>query len=163
MDLFLTNTHLFTLQDVYWWLETSGLLRCFLSSVWTHSDGAHSLQMIHWWASDVILINVYIFDGLRVIQFTAIFDFWVWTIHLIIQLFGDLEDKMPLTCPELSVGPIFKYWTAVHTESQPTLPPPANTWPLTAYIVSSIEYRVISLSRWDVVNSVFRLTSETQR
>ncbi len=27
----------------------------FLSAVWTHSDGTHSLQMIHLWASDVML------------------------------------------------------------------------------------------------------------
>ncbi len=27
----------------------------FLSSVWTNSDGTHSLQMIHWWAGDVML------------------------------------------------------------------------------------------------------------
>ncbi len=27
----------------------------FLSAVWIHSDGTHSLQMIHWWASHVKL------------------------------------------------------------------------------------------------------------
>ncbi len=27
----------------------------FLSAVWTHSDGTHSLQTIHYWASDVTL------------------------------------------------------------------------------------------------------------
>ncbi len=27
----------------------------FLSAVWTRSDGTHSLQRIHWWASDVML------------------------------------------------------------------------------------------------------------
>ncbi len=27
----------------------------FLSAVWAHSDGTHSLQRIHWWASDVML------------------------------------------------------------------------------------------------------------
>ncbi len=27
----------------------------YISAVWTHSDGTHSLQRIHWWASDVKL------------------------------------------------------------------------------------------------------------
>ncbi len=27
-----------------------------LSAVWSHSDGTHSLQRIHWWASDVVQI-----------------------------------------------------------------------------------------------------------
>ncbi len=46
----------------------------FISCLDSHSDGTHSLQMIHWWASDVISPNVflwrnklvYILDGLRV-------------------------------------------------------------------------------------------------
>ncbi len=45
MDLFLTNTQLFNSQDVDWWTV-------FISS---HTDGTHSLQRIHWWASDGML------------------------------------------------------------------------------------------------------------
>ncbi len=61
MVLFLTNTQLFTSQDVNWWpgLEWCGLLvdycDAFLSCLDSHSDGAHSLQRIHYWASDVML------------------------------------------------------------------------------------------------------------
>ncbi len=34
----------------------AGLESCmFLSAVWTHSDGTHSLQRIHWWTSDAML------------------------------------------------------------------------------------------------------------
>ncbi len=56
MDLFLANMQLLILQDVNWW---TGLvwITCdvFISCVDSHSDGTHSLQRIHWWASDVIL------------------------------------------------------------------------------------------------------------
>ncbi len=30
----------------------------FLSTVWTISDGTHSLQSIHWWASDAMLTYI---------------------------------------------------------------------------------------------------------
>ncbi len=36
-------------------LEWYGLHVMFLSAVWTHSDGTHSLQRIHWWASYAML------------------------------------------------------------------------------------------------------------
>ncbi len=54
MDLFLTNMHLFTSQDVNWWTGvvwiTCVLLWCFYQLF-----GTHSLQRIHWWASDGML------------------------------------------------------------------------------------------------------------
>ncbi len=57
IDLFPTNTQLFTSQDVNWWTGvvwiTCGLLWCFISCLDAHSDGTHSLQRIHWWASGV--------------------------------------------------------------------------------------------------------------
>ncbi len=34
---------------------TCELLWCFISCLDSHSDGTHSLQKIHWWASDVML------------------------------------------------------------------------------------------------------------
>ncbi len=34
---------------------TWGLLWCFISCLDSHSDGTHSLQWIHWWASNVML------------------------------------------------------------------------------------------------------------
>ncbi len=52
------------------------IIMMLLSAVWTHSDGTHSLQMIHLWASDVMLNFsksvlkwsklIYILDGARV-------------------------------------------------------------------------------------------------
>ncbi len=45
-------------QDVNWWIVVVWILVdyvMFLSAVWTtHSDGTHSLQRSHWWASDVM-------------------------------------------------------------------------------------------------------------
>ncbi len=54
-DLFLTNTQLLSSQDVNWWTGVVWIIVMFLSAVWTHSDGTHSLQRIHWWASDTFL------------------------------------------------------------------------------------------------------------
>ncbi len=39
-------------------LEWCGLLWCF-HQLFSHSDGTHSLQRIHWWASDVTLIVLF--------------------------------------------------------------------------------------------------------
>ncbi len=51
IDLFIKNRfHKILIGE----LESCGLLWCF-SSLDSHSDGTHSLQMIHWWASDVKL------------------------------------------------------------------------------------------------------------
>ncbi len=47
----------------------------FLSAVWTHSDGTHSLQRIHWWARD-IMFN---FSKSVLMQSSLIFG---WTIPL---------------------------------------------------------------------------------
>ncbi len=59
MDLFLTNMQLFVSQDVNWWTGvvwiTCVLLWCFISCLDSHSDGTHSLQMMHWWPSNVML------------------------------------------------------------------------------------------------------------
>ncbi len=56
MDLFLTNMELFKFSlDVNWWTGVTLWIIVFLTAVWTHSDGTHSLQRIHWWASDVML------------------------------------------------------------------------------------------------------------
>ncbi len=60
-----------------------------ISCLDSHSDGTHSLQRIHWWASDVKLgfsksVSMrkpphlpYILDDLRVSTFSANFHFWV--------------------------------------------------------------------------------------
>ncbi len=59
MDLFLTNMQLFVSQDVNWWTGvvwiSCVLLWCFISCLDSHSDGTHSLQMMHWCPSDVML------------------------------------------------------------------------------------------------------------
>ncbi len=53
MDLFLTKSFCFTSDDV---LEWCGLFvdycDVFIICLDSHSDGTHSLQSIHWWASD---------------------------------------------------------------------------------------------------------------
>ncbi len=53
MDLFLTNM-LFILRDINWWTRVD-YCDVFISCLDSHSDGTHSLQSIHWWASDVML------------------------------------------------------------------------------------------------------------
>ncbi len=78
---FFLQTHTFCLlQMLTDGLERFGLLvdycDVFISCLDSHSDGTHSLQIIHWWASDGMLHfsksnnnnnkKVYILDGLRV-------------------------------------------------------------------------------------------------
>ncbi len=78
---------------MYW----SGVDYCdvFISCLDSHSDGTHSLQRIHCWASDVmlhfsksVLMNkqtrlLYVFDGLlRTTKLTANIYFW-WTIPIL--------------------------------------------------------------------------------
>ncbi len=54
MDLFPTNTQLFTSQDVNWWTGVVWITcDVFISCLDSHSDATHSLQRMHWWASDV--------------------------------------------------------------------------------------------------------------
>ncbi len=87
MDLFLTNTlfvKLLASKDINWWTGvvwiTCRLMSfVFLSAVWTHSDGTHSLQRIHWnaklhiwWRNKLI----YILDGLRVSKRSSNFHFF---------------------------------------------------------------------------------------
>ncbi len=59
VDLFLTNMQLFTAYYINWWTGvvwiTCGLLWRFISCLDSHSDGTHSLQRIHWWASNIML------------------------------------------------------------------------------------------------------------
>ncbi len=77
-------------------MDWSGVDYCdvFISCLDSHSDGTHSLQRIHCWASDVmlhfsksVLMNkqtrlLYVFDGLlRTTKLTANIYFW-WTIPI---------------------------------------------------------------------------------
>ncbi len=62
MDLFLTNIQLYASQDVNWWtgvmlilLDYCDAFNAFIICLDSHSDGTHSLQRIHCWASDVML------------------------------------------------------------------------------------------------------------
>ncbi len=59
MNLFFTNMQLLSSQDINWWTGvvwiTCGLLWWFYQCLDSHSDGTHSLQRIHWWASDGML------------------------------------------------------------------------------------------------------------
>ncbi len=93
-DRFVSYTQLFSSQDINWWIGFT--CDVFISCLGSHSDGTHSLQRIHWWASDAMLNFsksvqmkeqlTYIFDGLVVSTFSAnsIF-FWVndsFKLHL---------------------------------------------------------------------------------
>ncbi len=66
-------------------MESCGLLvdycDAFIICLDSHSYGTHSLQRIHWWASDNFIhfskSALYILDCLRVSISSAIFHFWV--------------------------------------------------------------------------------------
>ncbi len=47
--------HLFASQDVNWWTGVVWIIMFFISCLNSYSDGTHSLQGIHWWASDTFL------------------------------------------------------------------------------------------------------------
>ncbi len=60
MDVFIKNMQFFTSHDVNWWTGVQRGLHVdycdvFVSCLDSHSDGTHSLQWIHLWASDVML------------------------------------------------------------------------------------------------------------
>ncbi len=56
-DLFLINKQVFTSQYINWSTEVMWITcYVFMSCLDSHSDGTHSLQRIHWWASDVMLM-----------------------------------------------------------------------------------------------------------
>ncbi len=96
------QTHRFLLHKT--WINelgSCGLLvnycNVFISCLDSHSDGTHSLQRIHCWASDVML-NLfwwktnYILNGLRVSMFSAILG---WTIPLrLISVFPLLQEQV---------------------------------------------------------------------
>ncbi len=67
----------FSLEEAILWIMDTGIVYCYVF-INCYSDGTHSLQRIHWWASDVMLnfsrsVQMkkqthlqYILDGLRV-------------------------------------------------------------------------------------------------
>ncbi len=58
---FLQTCH-FSLYKMLSWndvLEWCGLLWCFISCLDSPFDGTHWLQRIHWWATDVISLNLF--------------------------------------------------------------------------------------------------------
>ncbi len=87
MNLFLTNTQLFTSQDVNWWTGviwiTCGLLWCFYQlfglSFWRHPFTAEEPSVSKWYNATFLQIcsdeetKLFTSDGLRV----SIFSFWV--------------------------------------------------------------------------------------
>ncbi len=87
--LFFTNMEFWLHKMLIDGLEWCGLLWFYyfylLLTVLIHSDGTHSLQWIHWWASDRMLhfskfdeeTNSYILDGLKMSNLSANFHFWV--------------------------------------------------------------------------------------
>ncbi len=85
MDLFLRNMQLLASQDINWWTGVVWITcDVFISCLDSHSDGNHSLQRIHWWASDGMLHFsksdeknkvIYILDVLS--TFSANFHFWL--------------------------------------------------------------------------------------
>ncbi len=81
-------------------LEWCGLLvdycDVFISCLDSHSDGTHSLQRIHWWASDVMLYfsksvlmkkkNTYILDGLKVSVLPSCVHIWLVSCPCLVWL-----------------------------------------------------------------------------
>ncbi len=76
--------------------STGGSCDVFIRCLDTHSDGTHSLQRIHWWASHIMLYFsksvpvmktfIYILDGLRVSTFSSNVNFGVgfaFNIHYV--------------------------------------------------------------------------------
>ncbi len=57
MDLFITKCIFSLHKTIINGLEWCGLIVMFLSTVWAHSDGTHSLQRIHWWTSNVNVVS----------------------------------------------------------------------------------------------------------
>ncbi len=55
VDVNFENTRFCTSQDINCGLDSCGLLWCFHQLFQTHFDGTHSMQIIHWWASDAML------------------------------------------------------------------------------------------------------------
>ncbi len=80
MDLFLTNTQLFTSPDVNWWTGvvwiTCGLLWCFYQlfglPFWRHPFTAED-PLVRKWSDEIWWRNklIYILDGLRVSTFST--------------------------------------------------------------------------------------------
>ncbi len=66
----------------------------FISCLDSHSDGTHSLQRTHWWASDVMLNFtksvmkklIYILDGLRVSIFSRFSFLGHWTLPRMLEM-----------------------------------------------------------------------------
>ncbi len=97
--MFLTNTPLFTSQDINWWTRVCGLLvdycDVFISCLDSHSDGTHSLQRIHYLASDVML---HLSKSTSSISWMA----WGWGHFLQLSIFGwAMEVKSLTTCHSL--------------------------------------------------------------
>ncbi len=90
MDFFIIHMQLLTSQNINWWTGFVLLVNycdICISCLDSHCDGTHSLQMIHWWTSDMMLnfsksfsmkkqINLHL-GCLRVNTFSANLEFWV--------------------------------------------------------------------------------------
>ncbi len=112
-DLFLANTQIFASLDVNKWIGvvwiTCELLWCFISC----SNGTHSLQRIHWWASDKARFlqtcygdKTHFLYGLRLGTFpqTIIFG---WTIAFYIMF---SKCQMPIHCKKRI------YWKGLNSQ-----------------------------------------------
>ncbi len=80
------HTQLFTLKDINRWTGVVWIIDVFISCLDYHSGGTHSLQSIHWWASDLMLHfsksvplkkQTLFLDGLQLSTFSGNDHFWV--------------------------------------------------------------------------------------
>ncbi len=90
INLLNKNMNIFTSQDINWWAEVVCVMNycgVFISCLDSHSDGTHSPQRNHLWASDVMLQFsksipmkkklIYILEGPRASTFSEDFCFCV--------------------------------------------------------------------------------------
>ncbi len=81
------QTCCFSVHKMIWWTGVVWIIVVFISCLDSLSDGTHSLQRIHWWASDECYISpnlfwwrnklIYILDELGVSTFSANLSFCV--------------------------------------------------------------------------------------
>ncbi len=96
----------FSLHDINWWTGVI-FVDVFISYLDSHSEGTHSLQRIHWWASDVKLFFffmssdeetlIYILHLYRWSKLSANVHFWMtYSFNALLMLFKNLPDNTHL-------------------------------------------------------------------
>ncbi len=131
MDFFFTNTA-FRFTGC-WLMDWNCVDYCdvFTSCLDSYSDGTHSLQRIHWWASDVMLHFsksdeeklIYILNGLRVSQLSAHWLNWGYS-------FSEKDPYRECCFPDWITAIINRF--KVHFLTQASNTHPKVPWPIFA-------------------------------